>query len=584
MSDASRECVIVFNGEVYNFRELRTELAAQGYSFRSQSDTEVLLQLYRSLGEAMLPRLNGIFAFAIYDKADHKLFLACDEMGVKPLYVHEGQQGFAFASELKAILAANVPREVDVATIFRTLGFLSCPGGTTPLRGVRRMAPGEALSVKAGRIARRWIWATPSWGSQSAPLAPDRSIVDVREAVRTAVRRQMVADVPVGAFLSGGLDSSSIVAMASEIAPNIQCFTINSGSRQDPGFVDDLPYARLVAKHLRVRLHEVQVNSSQLSADLERMVYQLDEPLADPAPLNVLYISELARQAGIKVLLSGAGADDVFSGYRRHRALAMERYWQGLPTGVRGGLRRITTKLRRDRLWGRRIAKSFARADASPDSRLTGYFLWADSDRIRTLFAPDHQKALVNEDLESPFREYLASLPEGLPPLHRMLALEQRFFLADHNLLYTDKMGMAAGVEVRVPFLDKELVRLANGLAPELKQRGNEGKWILKRAMEPFLPAQVIDRPKTGFGVPLRRWLRGELKELVSDTLSPEALRRRGLFEPSAVADLIADDRAGRIDASYTILSLMCVEIWCRHFLSAATTDMSAASALTISA
>jgi asparagine synthase (glutamine-hydrolysing) len=216
---------------------------------------------------------------------------------------------------------------------------------------------------------------------------------------------------------------------------------------------------------------------------------------------------------------------------------------------------------------GRRVSKAFAHADWPADQRLLGYFLWADQAQVLGLFAPEHRAALAHEAMTAPLSNYLASLPSGLPPLQGMLALEQRFFLADHNLLYTDKMSMAAGVEVRVPFLDNDLVRLANALPPNIKQRGAEGKWVLKKAMEPYLPHEVIYRPKTGFGAPLRHWLRHELRELIDDTLSADTLNRRGLFDPRAVAALVANDRAGRVDAAYTILGLVCIEVWCRKFL-----------------
>lgn len=568
MCDAAGMNVIVFNGEIYNFRELRRELEAAGYSFRGHSDTEVLLALYRARGEAMLAMLNGIFAFAIYDKTDKSLFLAGDAMGVKPLYFTEGSDGFVFASELKALLACGgVPCALDAAALFRTLGFLWSPGGATPLKGVHRLGPGEALRVKDGRIVRRWSWASSTWTTETLQLDAAEAIRLVQEGMRTAVHRQMVADVPVGAFLSGGLDSSAVVAMAREVSPGIDCFTINSGAAQDAGVTDDLPYARQVAKHLGVKLHEISVDSSRMAADLEQMVFHLDEPLADPAPLNVLYISQLARQHGMKVLLSGAGGDDLFTGYRRHRALMLERYWAWLPVSARSGLRQATACLGQGGAWSRRATKAFAHADWPENRRLSGYFLWVDPARAMGLFAAEHRNALANESMTQPMEDYLGTLPAGLPPLQRMLALEQRFFLADHNLVYTDKMSMAAGVEARVPFLDNDLVRLANSLPPELKQRGAEGKWVLKKAMEPYLPHDVIYRPKTGFGVPLRHWLRHELRELVDDVLSADTLRRRGLFDPQAVADLIADDRSGRVDAAYTILGLMCIEIWCRKFL-----------------
>src|SRR5882672_847828 len=568
MESRRRTAVIVFNGEIYNFRELRRDLERSGHVFRSHSDTEVLLALYETEGEAMLARLNGIFAFVIWDEPGQSLFLACDAMAVKPLYFAQTGDGFLFASELKALLSTGaMSGTLDVSSLYRMLGFLWSPGGTTPIEGVRRLGPGEALRVKDSRVFRRWTWAPSTWLAEPINVGGAEAARRVEQSLRTAVHRQMVADVPVGAFLSGGVDSSAIVAMAREIAPRIDCFTIDTGGVQDDCVADDLPYARLVARHLGVALHEVRVDSSKMAADVAEMVVQLDEPLADPAPLNVLYISRLAQQHGVKVLLSGAGGDDLFSGYRRHRALGLEQYWGGLPMLARAGLRRASARLSGFGEAGRRLAKSLAHADSTPDKRLTGYFLWADAERLRSLFAPEPRAALAAERIDAPLEDYLRTLPAGLRPLQRMLALEQRFFLTDHNLLYTDKMSMAAGVEVRVPFLDNDLVGLANALPDDVKLRGRQGKWILKKAMEPYLPLPVVYRPKTGFGAPLRRWLRGDLRELVGDTLSPARLRSRGLFDADAVTRLINDDRAGRVDAAYTVLGLMCIEIWCRHFL-----------------
>jgi asparagine synthase (glutamine-hydrolysing) len=563
MTDASGRTVIVFNGEIYNFRELRASLRAEGHAFRGESDTEVLLALYRARGEAMLPLINGIFAFAIYDLNERALLLACDLMAVKPLYFYQGSDGFTFASELKGLLAGGQVRSsLDIKALARYLGFLWSPGGATPRAGVGRLGPAEAVRVKEGRVVNRWQWATPAW--REVPMSSAEAVGKVGEALRTAVHRQMVADVPVGAFLSGGLDSSAVVAMAREVSPGIECFTIDTGRMRETGATDDLPYARQVARHLGVALREVEVDASSMARNIERMIFQLDEPQADPAALHVLYISELARQNGVKVLLSGTGGDDLFAGYRRHHALMREPYWTWMPRSARRLLRWASAQAGRH--GARRVAKAFSRADASADERLIGYFLWTDTARVLDLFAPDHRAALSADDLSAPLESHLATLAAGLPPLQRMLSLEQRFFLADHNLLYTDKMSMAAGVEVRVPFLDADLVHLANSLPSRLKQRGAAGKWVLKKAMESHLPAEILHRPKSGFGVPLRRWLRHELKEWVGDMLSPDTLRRRGLFDAKAVAALIEEDRAGRIDAAYTILSLVCIEVWCQRF------------------
>ena len=578
MTSNDGRVVLVYNGELYNHRELAAELRARGHTFRGHSDTEVLLALYAELGASMLSRLNGMFAFAAYDRDARELTLARDAFGIKPLYYCESEAGFAFASELKALTRlAPVAPQLDVVALYRYLSFLWCPGTATPLASVKRLAPGELLRVRDGRVLERRSWARAPAVHASHPARLEPSPATVAAALRRAVQRQLVADVPVGAFLSGGLDSSAVATFAHEQQPGIDCFTIVPDGGPEPGEVSDVPYARRVARRLGVRLHEVQISSARMAADLEQMVYRLDEPIADPAPLNVLYISRLARQHGIKVLLSGVGGDDLFAGYRRHHALISESAWSWLPQPVRRGLRQGSAGLARLgqhapgaaalQLLTRRAARAFAHADRGGDERLIGYFSWAEPGTLRELFHTDHRSQLTPAAQTEPLLQFLHTLPAGLSRLEQMLALEQRFFLGDHNLPYADKMSMAAGVEVRVPFLDPDLVELANRIAPELKQRGRHGKWILKRAMAPYLPADVIERDKVGFGAPWRRWLRGELADWVRDVLSPERLRRRGLFDDRAVLALLDRDRRGDVDAAYPILGLCCVELWCRHFL-----------------
>jgi asparagine synthase (glutamine-hydrolysing) len=304
-----------------------------------------------------------------------------------------------------------------------------------------------------------------------------------------------------------------------------------------------------------------------MAQDLEAMVVQLDEPLADPAPLNVLYISRLAREHGIKVLLSGAGGDDIFSGYRRHWALMLDNWWSYLPRPLRAVPEQFRWMLDSRQVTGRRLRKLLDGLALDGDDRLVNFFLWAKRGDLLNLYTTDFRAALGSAVAEAPMRTFLAEMPPGVHPLERMLALEQHFFLPDHNLTYTDKMSMAAGVEVRVPFLDFDLVEFASRIPPELKQRGSVSKWVLKKAMEPFLPKDVIYRPKSGFGAPLRRWMRVELRPMLGDLLSEMRLRRRGLFDPFAVHKLIAMNDAGKVDASYTLLSLLCIELWCRHFI-----------------
>jgi asparagine synthase (glutamine-hydrolysing) len=563
------QVVIVFNGEIYNYLELRKVLEERGYVFRSHSDTEVLLNLYLAEGEAMLLHLNGVFAFAIWDGRKRSLFIARDAFGVKPLYYAVLGKRFAFSSEIKGLLHL-VPevRDLDKAALQCYLTYLWCPGEGTPLKAVRKLLPGEAMVVKSGCIERCWKWYQLPAFRHVKPVYDKKAALDGTVLhLRQAVHRQMVADVPVGAFLSGGLDSSSIVTFARELNPDIHCFTIGLHGTESEGMADDLPYARKVAKHLNVKLDVVYVDANRMAGDLMRMVRQLDEPLADPAPLNVLYISQLARESGIKVLLSGAGGDDLFTGYRRHLALQSERFWAWLPKQARIGLEALTTGI--DQRWplGRRLRKLFNGASLTGDARLVNYFRWADRQDLVALYSPEFLAELSDSHAEDTMLDFLVDLPSETNRLDRMLALEQRFFLTDHNLTYTDKMSMAVGVEVRVPFLDLDLVDFAYSIPVSMKQRGKEGKWILKKAMEPFLPHDVIYRHKSGFGAPLRHWMRYELRELLGDILSVDSLKRRWLFNPDAVQRLIVANDQGKVDASYTLLSLLCIEMWCRSFI-----------------
>ncbi|MCO5119204.1 MAG: asparagine synthase (glutamine-hydrolyzing) [Burkholderiaceae bacterium] len=568
MSSSDGRATIVFNGEIYNFRELRSKLSNEDVWFRGGSDTEVVLTQYLRDGPEMLRRLNGVFALAIYDRLSGDLLLARDGLGVKPLYYCDLGGRFVFASEMKALFPFVPAANIDSLALHRYLTFQWSPGSSTICADVKKLLPGEAILVNSGRVKRQWSWyELPACRGVLPDLDEAASVTGVSSMLRTAVHRQMVADVPVGAFLSGGLDSSAIVTFAREVAPELRCFTIENVGGRDAGEADDLPYARQVAKHLGVSLDVVEVNSSDMAAGIEGMVYALDEPLGDPAPLNVLYISQLARKNGIKVLLSGAGGDDLFSGYRRHVALRYEQLWGCLPAVLRRSLAAGSSRFDQRSGIGRRVAKFFANASKDDDDRLLGYFAWANDSDLRRLFTPVLAVELDGVRADEPMRDFLATIPEGTSRLERMLALEQRFFLADHNLIYTDKMSMAAGVEVRVPFLDLELVDFAARVPDRFKQRGREGKWVLKKAMEPYLPREVIYRPKTGFGAPLRRWLNHELREMVGDILSVDSLRARGLFDPMAVQNLIRDTAAGRRDGAYTIFSLLCIEIWCRTFM-----------------
>jgi asparagine synthase (glutamine-hydrolysing) len=578
---------LVFNGEIYNYRELRAELAESGHRFTSESDSEVLLHLYERDGVEMLGRLNGIFAFAIHDArpagrpagvARGAVFLARDPIGVKPLYYAQTSRGFLFGSEIKALLCdRELSREIDPLALHYTLAYLWTPAPQTVLAAVRKLEPGCALLVDGGRVRRAWrYYDVPYDGTRSnASLA--ESAQQLAAHLETAVRRQLVSDVPVGAFLSGGLDSSAVVAMMRRAWPDrrITCFTIALPDAADlEGSPVDLPYARQVAHHLDVDLVEVSMQPEEIRR-LPQMVELLDEPQADPAPINALLIAERARQMGIPVLLSGAGGDDLFGGYRRHLALTLERAWGWLPQRLRRALQAVAADsaggaaLASARPALRRLAKLLAHAGEEPDRRLISYLWWSTEQLRRGLYSADFAARLRDADTAAPLLNSLTRIAAESDRLQRLLYLETKHFLADHNLNYTDRAGMAVGVEVRVPILDVDLVRFSTRVPARYKQRGAVGKAVFKLAMEPYLPRQVIYRPKTGFGAPLRRWLRKELRPLVEETLSESVLKRRGIFDPAAVQRLRRDDLAGRVDGTYTIFALMTLELWCRRFVSA---------------
>jgi asparagine synthase (glutamine-hydrolysing) len=579
------DLALTFNGEIYNFRELRSELEARGHTFRSHTDSEVLLHLYAEHGVEMLRYLNGIFAFAIFDGRERgrptgiqrgDLFIARDQLGIKPLYHCATRSGFLFASEIKALLQCpEVPRDIDHIALHYHLAYLWTPAPRTMLHAVRKLEPGCAMVVRGGTVQRHWRYYELPYAQPSASGSADDIAAQVRELVAKAVDRQMVADVPVGAFLSGGLDSSAVVAMMRrarpDAAPTCYCIGFESENGLD-GTPADLPFARRVADHLGVQLHEIIIDPGIIS-QLDRMLYALDEPQADPAPINAMLIAEQARKDGIKVLLSGAGGDDIFSGYRRHEILRMEPLWRATPRPAR---RLFAAAARRSAAGGglhlhnrifRRAVTMFEHSDLTPDERLISHFWWSGEALRRSLYSPGLADATANEQTAAPLLASLERIPGERSPLNRALYLEAKHFLADHNLNYTDKVAMATGVEVRVPLLDLELVDFAARIPPQLKLRGGIAKWIFKRAMEPVLPHDVIYRPKTGFGAPLREWLRRELRDDVEELLSPAALRRRGLFDPAAVRRLIDLDRAGRVDGAYTIFALLCFERWCRLFV-----------------
>lgn len=562
--------VLIFNGEIYNHLEVRKSLENK-YCFKSHSDTETLLYGFIEYGKDILNQLNGIFAFAIFNKQTKEVFIARDQFGVKPLYYYADEHLFWFSSEIKSLLPLQFNKEISIPSLENYLTFLYSPAEQTPFKHVLKLLPGHYMTFKWDEYARFKIqkyYDIPFDNVRS--LKTEQELIDeLEQRLTKAIERQMLADVPVGFFLSGGLDSSGIVAIAKKLYPNraFNCYTIktNDGQDMEEGFANDLDYARKVAKHLDVHLIEVE-STVDIVKDFDQMIYHLDEPQADPAPLSVLQICTQARKDGQIVLLGGTAGDDLFSGYRRHQALRIEKYLVYCPLFFRKLVQKIINKLPANKPLFRRARKLTANIHLSQQDRLVGYFSWLDKDIIDTLFAKKYQLEAKNYQPLQILKNYLKNIEIEKDILNKMLYLEMKFFLVDHNLNYTDKMSMATGVEVRVPFLDKELVEFSTQIPTNLKLKGMTTKYILKKVMEKYLPHEVIYRPKSGFGAPVRQWITQDMDQTIQAYLSKSNVEKRGIFDYDKIQELIEDNKSGKIDASYTVWCLLSIESWMRQF------------------
>lgn len=566
---------LIFNGEIYNFQNLRKDLETQGHQFHSHSDSEVLIHLYAQYGLKMLSMLNGIFAFALYDGRPsgqkegiqpNDLILVRDNVGVKPLYYSHTKSGFTFSSELKALLKLDeVNLSLNYAALDAYMKYLWSPAPDTLLQNVRKFKPGEVMVVRDGKIHHQFIYEDIP---QAFPKPLHKNFDDAKKDLlfhlENSVKRQMVSDAPLGAFLSGGLDSSSVVAMMKRTDPERQfnCFTMKQKStKNQDGFVDDLNYARKVAKKLNADLHEVEIDEDILQ-HLPKMIYHLDEPTADPAAMNTMLICNQAQSMGIKVLMAGTGGDDIFTGYRRHQALQLEKYWSWMPHFMKAGIAGLAKQFQSGRLIGmghpslRRLTKLFSYIDLPQSAYLESYFCWNIPQLRHSLYS---QETLNHSILDS------LNQVKNLDSIDQMLYLEQKHFLADHNLNYTDKMSMACGIEVRVPLLDQELLQFAASLPTAYKMQGGKMKYIFNEAMRGILPDEVIHRPKSGFGAPLRNWFQKD--SIILDILSSQSLQNRGVFNTTTLQKLVQQQRSGKIDAAYTLFAVACIELWMQIFI-----------------
>jgi asparagine synthase (glutamine-hydrolysing) len=561
---------IVYNGELYNFKELRADLEQDGYRFRSECDTEVLLAAYCKWGKAMLERLNGIFAFAIWDTDRHELFLARDRLGVKPLYYTQRDGSFYFASEIKALLKVLPTPRLRPEGIADYLTFLWIPDPDTMFEGIFKLPAGNFAVFAGGQLEIRPYWDLVF--DIDDTLSEADWISSVERNVREAVRRQMVSDVPLGSFLSGGIDSSAIVAEMTAVTGDVTAYSVGF-SAQDLSYdisPDDLRYARSVAKEFGVDYHE-QLLEPRIVDLLPRLVRHLDDPIADPAAVTTYLICSAASER-LKVILSGMGGDEVFAGYPRYPAARIAGLMDAIPAPVRRAIRtasegRLTLgppgRLRPVR---RNLMKLLRGIDQSPQDRYLTYCSYYRAEELQRLVHGDLRAAIQSHDPFRHHREYFERV-RGQPWLNQMLYVDAKTFLPCLNLAYTDKMSMAASTEVRVPLLDDEVVSHAARIPPNLKLHRLTRKYVFKRSMEGILPRDVIWRPKAGFGAPIRGWLVNELRPMVDDMLSRESVASRGLFDPNEVQRLVSATADGTEDNALRLWALLTLELWHQEFV-----------------
>lgn len=561
--DMSGRFVIVCNGEIYNYRELRSELRARGIRFETETDTEVVVAGVALDGPDFISRLNGIFAFVIHDTLTHQTFVARDALGVKPLYVGRHEEGITIGSEMSTVLVDHrVRREVDNGALRDYVLYQYSPGERTPLQDVQRLAPGRFLVVErdGSDVQEHVHFELPVGVTEPVHTDAVKTAVELRREIGAAVRRQMVADVPVGALLSGGVDSTALCAIALAGGDSIACaYTMVQEGDFAEGSVyeSDLEYARMAAHELGIRLVEVD-GRLDLAQRFEEYVAALDEPLADPAAFNTYLITERARQDGVKVLLSGAGGDDLFSGYRRHSILRMEERMGFVPPVVRRGIASVLLSAPIGAGRRRGLERVLRGVGQERDERIGSMFEWPDRSLVDELFVqprdPSHENCIASS-LEA---------ATSADPVERCLRAEMQRYLPDHNLNYTDKMGMANALEIRVPLVDVELVKFASSIDPALKQRGRTGKWILREAVRHDVPDAILERSKMGFGAPVEQWLREDLKAIADDHLSPESIAEMGVFDPGAVARLRAEGNGSGGHNMYTVFSVLMIQAWMR--------------------
>jgi asparagine synthase (glutamine-hydrolysing) len=560
MANEDGSVQIVVNGEIYNFGELRAELEGKGHRFRSHSDSEVALHLYEELGTKFLGRLRGMFALALWDRKQRRLLLARDPVGKKPLYYYQGPQGLLFASEVQALVGSDrVPREPDLDAIDAYLGLQYVPSPLCAFRGVRKLAPGSfALCTPGQEPTVQRYHRLDFHPDPDLPRDRGALLAELRRQLQEAVRLRMVADVPLGAFLSGGLDSSLVVALMAGLSSRpVKTFSVGF-PEQD---LSELPYARLVAQRWGTDHHEIMVNPDMV-AIVPKLVWHYGEPFADASSVPTWYLAEVTKRH-VTVALSGDGGDETFGGYDRYRIARLLHKLLRLPRPLRAalsaGLRSLPfPSLQPLRNTGLRLRQTEA-------ERYEGWIGHFEHRERLAIYHPDLQARFARDVVSARFDQTIAG-GTAADAVGRLMELDSETYLPDDILVKVDIASMAHALEVRAPILDREFMRFAASLPTDLKLRGFSSKVLLREMAKDLLPAKILRRRKRGFGLPIHRWMRRELVAMSRDTLLDGTARGRGLFAPAAVEALLAAHARGE-PHGHQIWNLMMLELWFRTFI-----------------
>ena len=558
---------IVFNGEIYNYLDLRDELIDSGHAFRTDTDTEVVVHAYEEWGTQCLLRLRGMFAFAIWDSYQRKLFAAVDRSGIKPLYFARQDDLFLFASEAKAIVQSDLYEcEPDYSVLPYHMAFLTAPFPLTVFKGVEKLEPGHYLTVSDGAVERHQYWDLPigederHWSQQPFER--------IARSLEVATKSQLAADVPVGSFLSGGIDSSAICYFMRKHKEELETYFIafRPEDVKDDVVMDEGPFANEMAQLLESKHHGILADTKGLDELLPRLVWHLDEPIGDPAALTSYLVSKQASQT-LTVLLSGVGGDEVFAGYPRYLAMAYMNRFQRLPWLAQNLARQVANILPGGKTAAFRNFKKFVgSAVGQPIDAYLRMLTYFGPQEQRGLFTREFWEAYGSVDIYHYHRRLLAKCRHQ-PLLNRIQYLDYKTFLPCLNLMYTDKMSMAASIEVRVPFLDDEFVEEMFTMPTHLRLRGRTRKYALKRAMEPWLPKRVVWRRKAGFGSPIHAWIRGRMRDFVEEYLGESRLSVQGIFNPKYVRQLMNQELSNQQYFSNHIWQLLTFQLWHESFV-----------------